>query len=346
MKASRKTLWLLLGFLALVAAFVYSANRSIDVMTGLLDGSFLDSSSEDYSISEANVAVLPFEGVIMGSREWLELIDQVKDRENIKGVIIRINSPGGAVAPAQEIFDAVLKLRQSKKVYCSMEDVAASGGYYIAAACEKIFANPGTLTGSIGVIMSFVNLKSLFQWAKVEPMTLKAGKFKDIGSQERPMRDDERALLQAMLDEVHRQFKDAIKQGRPALDAAVIEEYGDGRILTGAQAKSLGFVDEMGGLAVSYDHMKTDLDLKELKPTWVRPKKSRLPSWLESHLSQKQTVGTHVNVELLGKELSQALGRWIPQLSSSFEPAKPYLLPYHWFDSEMSALSQSGAKSR
>jgi len=353
MKASNKTLWLLLGFGTLVAAFLYSANRSIDVMTGLLDGtSFLDGSKDaDYSLSDANVAVIPFEGVITGSKEWIGLINQVKDRDNIKGVVIRINSPGGSVAPSQEIYEAVYKLREKKTVYCSMEDVAASGGYYIAAACEQIFANPGTLTGSIGVIMSFMNLKGLYQWAKVEPLTLHAGKFKDIGSQERPMREDERVLLQSMLDEVHAQFKSAIKLGRPNLSDAVLQEYADGRILTGSKAKELGFVDHLGGLQVTYDHLELDLKLDKLKAAWVREKKSKLPFWLEQKLNlgnmaqNNSPVGTTVKVELFGKDFAEALGRWIPQLSASFEPGKPYLLPYHWFGTS-SSLKTSGAGAR
>lgn len=324
MKSSHKILWLLLGISALVAAFVYSANRSISVMTGLLDGSFMNS-SEEFSLKEANVAVLPFEGVIMGSRDWLDLLNQVEEQENIEAVILRINSPGGAVAPSQEIFEAVYKLREEKKVYCSLEDVAASGGYYIAAACEQIFANPGTLTGSIGVIMSFVNLQSLYAWAKIEPMTLKAGKFKDVGSQERPMREDERALLQNMLDEVHVQFKTAIKTGRPGLEDATIEEYADGRIFTGAQAKKLGFVDHIGGLEVVYDHIKSELKMSDLKITWVKNRKNGLPSWLEQKMSPA------ANVEVLGKNFTEAMGRWIPHLNSGIEPGKPYLLPYHWF---------------
>src|SRR5690606_33541638 len=127
-----------------------------------------------------------------------------------------------------------LKLRDKMKVVCSFDSLAASGGYYIAAGCEKIVSNPGTLTGSIGVIMPFMNLKDLYAWAKVSPFNIKSGKFKDIGSESRPMSEEERNLLQAMVAEIHAQFKTAIKKGRPHMNTEVVDNYADGRIFSGA----------------------------------------------------------------------------------------------------------------
>lgn len=241
---SRRTLilWSFCVVVLIVSAFGFSIFYSVDRVVKKLGVTGADEVFTD----GGNLAVLDIKGVIDDPEEVLQDIEELQDKSGIKAVVVRISSPGGSVGPTQEIFNALTRLREHKKVYCSFGDVAASGGYYIAAACEKIFANPGTLTGSIGVIMHFFNLKDLYSWAKVQPVVLKAGKFKDMGSENRAMTEDEKALLQDMLDDVHTQFKDAVRTARK-LKADVVNNYADGRIFSGAQAKKLGFVDELGG---------------------------------------------------------------------------------------------------
>lgn len=190
------------------------------------------------------VGLLEIEGVILDSEKILEKLEDFEESPEVKALVVRINSPGGAVAPSQEIHKALLDF--PKPVVVSMGSVAASGGYYIAVAAKKIFANPGTLTGSIGVIMEFANLEKLYDWAKIKRFVIKTGKFKDIGSESRPMTDEEREYLQGLLNNTQTQFKKAILEGRK-LTPEKLDPIADGRIMNGEQAKALGLVDELGG---------------------------------------------------------------------------------------------------
>ncbi len=168
----------------------------------------------------------------------------IKD-DKIKGVLLRINSPGGTVAASQEINEAVTELAAKKPVVTSMGDIAASGGYYIACATPKIYANPGSLTGSIGVIMNTMNLKGLADKVGVQAVVVKSGQFKDIASPYRPMSDEERALLQAMIMDSYSQFVEAVSTGRK-MPVERVKTLADGRIYTGRQAKACGLIDELG----------------------------------------------------------------------------------------------------
>ncbi len=185
-----------------------------------------------------------------GSSQALEVRDQLlaaaKD-DQIKGVLLRIDSPGGTVGASQEVYNAVLAVRESKPVVVSMGDVAASGGYYIACAADQIYANPGTLTGSIGVIISGFNVAGLFNRLGVEPQVIKSGKFKDILSTSRALTADERTLLQALINNTYEQFLQAVAKGRKK-DIQVLRPLADGRIFTGQQAQQVGLVDTLGGL--------------------------------------------------------------------------------------------------
>jgi protease-4 len=330
MKTRNGLLWVLLGFGLLVAAFLYSSSRSLEVMSGFVGAPLSltgDLDQDDYTLDEADVAVIGLQGVIVSGDDWVKRFKALEKKDNLQGIVIRIDSPGGSVAPSQEMYNIVKKIREKMPVYCSMGDLAASGGYYVASACTKIFANPGTLTGSIGVIMSFMNLKNLYAWAKLEPLTLKAGKFKDIGSEERAMTPEERELMERMLSSVHKQFKAAIAAGRPALNKETLETYADGRVLTGEEAKQLGFVDELGGLEETLDGIQAELGIKdELKVAYADAKKSRLSAWLEESTS----IG-HANAGAVEKIVMGKLSTWIPQLNSELKPGQPYLLPYHWF---------------
>ena len=194
------------------------------------------------------IGVVEVIGVITSSRDIVRQLREFGDDESIHGIILRIDSPGGSVAPSQEIYDAVLKIRKNgKKIFASMGNLGASGGYYIAAAADKIFANPGTLTGSIGVIMAFSNFEELLRKVGLRPEVIKAGKFKDTGSPNRAMTKEERQYLQNVVDDVHSQFVEAIAIGR-GINIDEARKLASGRIFTGRQAKELNLIDSLGGL--------------------------------------------------------------------------------------------------
>ncbi len=188
-------------------------------------------------------------GISSGADVIVRQLDRARRDRSIKAVVLRINSPGGSAAASQEIYQEVMKLRKARKpVVASMGDVAASGGYYVAAAADKIMANGSTMTGSIGVIMEFLNLQGLYEKVGLGTVTLKSGRFKDIGSATRPLTEDERQLLQAMIDDVYDQFVSDIVAGRKVLSREDVRRLADGRIFTGRQAKKLKLVDELGNL--------------------------------------------------------------------------------------------------
>ena len=195
------------------------------------------------------VAIIRIEGVITDSRETIEELRRFRDNPSIKAVVLRIDSPGGGVVPSQEIHTEVLKARKSGrlKVVASMGNLAASGGYYIAAATDKIVANPGTLTGSIGVIMELGNVQGLLEKVGVQSVVIKSGRYKDLASPFRAMSKEDRGLLQNVLDDVHDQFIQAVAAGR-ALKVEEVRPLADGRIFTGRQARTAKLVDELGDL--------------------------------------------------------------------------------------------------
>jgi protease-4 len=193
------------------------------------------------------VAVLPLTGLISDSESTIEQLRKFAKDDSVKAIVLRINSPGGGVGPSQEIHEEVTKLKGKKVVVASMGALAASGGYYIACGAQKIYANPGTITGSIGVIMNFVNVKDLIEKIGLKGMVVKSGAFKDIGSPVRDMKPEERELLQGVIDNVHLQFIEAVAEGRK-MDREKVAKIADGRIFSGAQAKELGLVDVLGNL--------------------------------------------------------------------------------------------------
>ncbi|HKU52139.1 MAG TPA: signal peptide peptidase SppA [Nitrospira sp.] len=203
----------------------------------------LDLSSDD------RIALIRVEGVILDSQTTIGELKRFSENPSVKAIVIRIDSPGGGVVPSQEIYDAVKRIRNknNKAVIASMGSVAASGGYYIAAATDRIVANPGTLTGSIGVIMETANVEGLLQKIGVEGVIIKSGKYKDVGSPLRKMSADERGLLQAVMDDVHKQFIEAVAEGR-SLELRAAQALADGRVFTGRQAKEAKLVDELGDL--------------------------------------------------------------------------------------------------
>ncbi len=240
----------------------------------------LDLSSED------RIALIRVEGVIMDSQTTVAELKRFSESPSIKAIVLRIDTPGGGVVPSQEIYDAVKRVRNksNKAVIASMGSVAASGGYYIAAATDRIVANPGTLTGSIGVIMETANVEGLLQKIGVEGVVIKSGKFKDVGSPLRKMSSEERSLLQGVMDDVHRQFIEAVAEGR-SLELRTAQALADGRIFTGRQAKEVKLVDELGDLDDAIQ-LAADVVGIQGEPKIVEPRRRfSLREMLDSKLS-------------------------------------------------------------
>lgn len=222
------------------------------------------------------IVVIPLDGVITHENGSLghgasvdglvEALDDLREDDHVKAVVLRINSPGGSVGAVQEIHRAVLKFRGSGKfVVSSFGDVAASGGYYVACAGDKIVTNPGTLTGSIGVIMQIPNVKGLFEKIGVSMVTIKSGDMKDSASPFRSMTDKERAYFTTLILDSYTQFFDAVKEGRK-LEAAALKPLADGRVFTGRMAKDAKLVDEIGGLEEAVELAKKLAGLEGKKP--------------------------------------------------------------------------------
>jgi protease-4 len=199
------------------------------------------------------VAMVELEGLIAETDDLVRELRHHRDNPAVRAVVIRINSPGGVVGPTQEVHDALLRVRQAgKPVVASLGSVAASGGYYVAVAADRIYANPGSLTGSIGVIMQMANLDALMKKVGVDYVVVKAGQFKDLGNFSRPLTPEERRVIQSLLDDVHGQFIEAVAKGRK-LDRSAVVQFADGRVFSGTQALGLKMVDALGGLEEAID---------------------------------------------------------------------------------------------
>ena len=220
------------------------------------------------------IAVVDIKGMITSSRDIVEQIDKFNEDKDVKAIILRINSPGGGVGPSQEIYREVLRAKEKKKIVASMESVGASGGYYVACASDVIVANPGTITGSIGVVMEFSNIEDLLKKIGLQSYVIKSGKHKDIGSPVREMTPEERSILQGVIDSVHSQFVRAVAEGRN-MEEGKVEQIADGRIFSGEQAKELGLVDRLGGLQDAIEIAAEMVGIKG-KPTVIYPKKKKL----------------------------------------------------------------------
>ncbi len=195
----------------------------------------------------SKVALVRLEGPITGSKNIIDEIKEYAKDRSIKAIVLRIDSPGGAVAPSQEIYEEVRKTAAKKKVVVSMGSIAASGGYYIASAATRIIADPGTLTGSIGVIMELPNVEGLMSKIGLKTEIIKSGKNKDMGTPFRTMKPEERKILQDVMDNVHEQFIRAVAKGRK-MKIEDVRKIADGRIFTGEQAMANGLVDQLGTL--------------------------------------------------------------------------------------------------
>jgi protease IV len=250
------------------------------LMSGLSSGGGSGFGSGD------RIAVIPVEGVIGGSlTKTVKLhLKQYGEDDRVKAIILRIDSPGGGVSDSQEIYREVKRVKEEKKkkVIVSMGSVAASGGYYVACPADHIFANPGTITGSIGVIAEWLNYKELADWAKVKPVVFKTGEFKDTGSATREISESERKYFQGLINEMFAQFVGAIAEGRKGrgtegrqlTDVEKVKLLADGRVFTGETAKANGLIDEIGNFE---DAVKYTAKLVGIKgePSLVTPPKER-----------------------------------------------------------------------
>lgn len=253
---------LILGLIFLVS---YAVGR-----LSLFEGSRL-------SLSSKKIAVIPIEGVLSDSSDILRQFKQFKDKEDVKALVLRIESPGGTVVAAQEIYGEIKKLRGEKVVLASMGNVAASGGYYVACAAEEIVANPGTLTGSIGVISEYPNIEELMKKVGLKSEVLKSGRFKDLGNPTREMTSEEKALLQDLIDDIHRQFIRDVADGR-GRPVEEIEPLADGRVFTGEQAKANGLVDRLGNFQDAIDRA-AELAGIEGEPVVLYPEEKSKKIW-------------------------------------------------------------------
>jgi protease-4 len=267
--------WILVIGAILCGLFVVSLFAIMAVMT---DGG-------GFSAGGDRIAVVPVEGVI--DDEMAKTVNrhlkQYGDDSRVKAIILRIDSPGGGVSASEEIYREVKRVMvdKKKKVVVSMASVAASGGYYIACPADKIFANKGTVTGSIGVIAEWINYKGLAEWAKLKPVVFKSGEFKDTGSPTRELTEADKKYFQGMIDEFYNQFVGAVTEGRQGKGEAGAEmtrerivKLADGRVYTGETAKKNGLVDEIGNYE---DAVKATATLAQIKgePQIVTPPKQK-----------------------------------------------------------------------
>ncbi|MBJ6750646.1 signal peptide peptidase SppA [Geomonas anaerohicana] len=236
---------MLLWIAAFVVGLFLLFSACVAVVTSLVR-------DEDTLSGGDGVGVVELKGVIVDGQETIRQLRAMKKDNHAKAVVFRVDSPGGVVGPSQEIYAAVKDLAKSKKVVVSMGSVAASGGYYVSAPASLIYANPGTITGSIGVLMKFSNLEGLMDKVGMKAFTIKTGKFKDTGSPSRTMTDEEKAMLQGVIDSTHGQFVKAVAQGR-RLPEEQVRSIADGRIFSGEQALALKLVDRIGSMQDAID---------------------------------------------------------------------------------------------
>ena len=242
-------LFMLVLFLIL---FVVIAGYTIKALSGAI----VTSPDTVKESTGDHIAVVEVNGIIVKSKPVIDLLHRAEKDKSVKAIIVRINSPGGAVAPTQEIYEEIRRIDgefdaetgSGMPVYASFATLAASGGYYIGVGAREIYANPGTITGSIGVIMNFIDMEELYKWAMLKPEVIKSGRFKDIGSPYRPMKNEERNLLGDVTINVHKQFIEDILESRRDKIKTSMEKLADGKIFSGQMALGHGLVDGLSSL--------------------------------------------------------------------------------------------------
>ncbi len=243
---SNVVLWILIGCGALLVFGV--------LLFVLLLYSMKAQDTSDFSFAENKVAIVELNGPIFDSQPTVEQLDRYGKDSGVKAIVLRINSPGGSAAASQEIYDAINRTRAKRKkiVVASIASVGASGAYYAACATDKVFANAGALTGSIGVIAQWYSYGDLLKWAKMKDVVIKSGEFKDTGDPARDLTEAERVYLQHLIDDTYNQFIDAVAKGRK-MSAEAVKSLADGRVYTGREAKENKLIDAVGDLQDAID---------------------------------------------------------------------------------------------
>ena len=255
----------------------------------------INTDNKDMFSDKDGIGVLEIKGVIISAEEQINDLTAFRNNDKVKAIIVRIDSPGGAVGASQELFDEIRRTDKVKPVVASMGSVAASGGYYAALGAREIYANPGTITGSIGVILKFANLKELFEKIGYKNEVVKSGALKDIGSTDRALNSEERAFLQALIDNVHSQFIKAVVQQRE-LPEETVRGLADGRIFSGEQAQTFGLVDTLGNFTDAIEKTATLAGLDVDNPRLIYPKTNEFD--LMQFLSQGNVAGSVLNTIL------------------------------------------------
>ncbi len=261
--SKRFTVTIPLIILAIIILFILSLTAA-NILTG----------AKSSVLNVESIGIVEIQGMILDSADIIEKIHYVRDDKSVKAVVLRIDSPGGVVGPTQEIYEEVKKLKKLKPVYASMGSIAASGGYYIAAAATKIYANPGTITGSIGVLMKLANFQTLLNKVGIKSIVLKSGEFKDSGSPVRPLSTQDKKILQGVIDSLHGQFVYAVAEGRN-LPRDEVNQLADGRIFSGEQALQIKLIDKLGNLQDAVDEAAKAVGIKQ-KPKLTYPPKPKL----------------------------------------------------------------------
>lgn len=241
--------------------------------------------TENLEVASGNIGVIEIEGVIIESLPVLEQIQTLKEHKNLKALVVRIDSPGGAVGAAQEIYLELKKLREDFPVIVSMGNIAASGGLYASLGGDVVLALPGTLTGSMGVLLQVTNLSKLAKRVYMEPITIKSGELKDAGNPLHPMKPGTRRFLEGMIDKTFEQFKEHVVSERK-LKPAAIKELSDGRVVSGSEAVKLGLVDEIGSFQDAVDLAAEKANIEKVKLAFL----SRKPVTFVERLVQEMAV--------------------------------------------------------
>jgi protease-4 len=298
---SRTLLWIVIGggafFLFVLAVFtlVYLTLHAGGEQTSLT--SFGD-----------KIGVIDLEGVILDPKTVVPQIKKFGDDDSIKAIILHVNSPGGGVAASEEIYREVKRVRDDKKkrIVASIETVGASGAYYVSSATNKIYADNGSIVGSIGVIAQWVNYGDLLRWAKLKPETLKVGEFKDTGDPTREMTPAERAYMQSLIDNMYGQFVQAVADGRH-VKKEDIKAIADGRVWTGQEALGMHLIDQVADFQAAVEDTAKSVGIKG-EPTLVHPERKRqtlfdllfgdLPQWLPT---REELLDNHLGFYYLWK---------------------------------------------
>jgi protease-4 len=293
LKSLTQILFLLIGVIFL-AAILFGIGDMIVVLR-----------APTQNVEKPSILALDLDGIIVNTRDIVDNLRKYRKEDRIKGVLLRINSPGGVVGPSQELWAELKRTREEfkKPVVAFCGAVAASGAYYAAVAADKIVTTPGCLIGSIGAMMQLVNLEKLYDWAKIDRYAITTGKFKDAGADYQPLTAEQRAVFQDLLNDVLAQFKAAIVEGRH-MKAEFLDQYADGRVFTGAQAVKLGFADSVGTWDDARQELGKMTGLGDNPEVFKVKKRSQLMQFLGSGASSEASSLSAVVREVLQTDLT------------------------------------------